>query len=101
MTMSATVNAEEIAQSWYERGYRCELWEDRPGHQWADRVHDTDEIFMVVEGDLELEMNGEKLRPQPGEELMIPARTHHTIRNVGETRTRWLRGECLDFAQTD
>ena len=59
---------------------------------WADFVHDTDEIVMVVAGDVEFEIEGKTHRPEPGEELLIPAGASHTVRNVGNTESRWLYG---------
>jgi mannose-6-phosphate isomerase-like protein (cupin superfamily) len=45
-----------------------------------------------MEGELELEMQGRTFRPQPGEEVFIPANVHHSVRNVGGTTARWLYG---------
>jgi len=47
---------------------------------------------MVVEGDVEFEIDGKVHRPAPGEELLIPARAMHTVRNLGRTESRWLYG---------
>jgi mannose-6-phosphate isomerase-like protein (cupin superfamily) len=52
----------------------------------------TDELLMVVEGDLELEMQGRTFRPKKGEEVFIAAREPHSVRNVGGTTARWLYG---------
>ena len=50
---------------------------------------------MLIEGDLELEMGGQKLKPLRGQEILIPAGTKHTVRNVGSTRSRWYYGYQL------
>ncbi len=47
---------------------------------------------MVVEGEEEFEMNGRKFSLRIGEELLIPAGTNHTARNVGKTTSKWLYG---------
>jgi quercetin dioxygenase-like cupin family protein len=78
-----TVDRTVIERSWRERGFSCRLWVDPPGQVWADYVHDTDELVMVVEGDVEFEVAGKVHRPAPGEELFIPARARHTVRNLG------------------
>jgi len=47
---------------------------------------------MVLEGKLELEIQGRIFRPKQGKEILIPARVRHTVRNVGGTTARWLYG---------
>ena len=77
---------------WRSRGFSCGLWVDPPGQIWEDYVHSMDELLMVLEGELELEMQGRSFRPKRGEEVLIPARVCHTVRNVGGTTVRWLYG---------
>jgi uncharacterized cupin superfamily protein len=62
-----TVDEDAIAANWRERGFSCALWVDAPGQVWADVVHDTDEIVMIVAGDVKFEIEGETHRPAPGE----------------------------------
>ena len=47
---------------------------------------------MPVEGGLELEFEGRCVRPEPGEEILIPAGVSHTVRNIGGTSVKWLYG---------
>ena len=82
----------DIGQAWQLRGFSCGLWIDPPGQVWEDYTHSTDELLMVLEGELELEMQGRTFRPKRGEEVLIPARVRHTVRNVGGTTARWLYG---------
>lgn len=100
-TNLTTLDPELIAQDWKQRGFRCELWEDIPGHEWCGCVHETDELFMVLDGEIEVETQGKTIRPEIGEEIMIPAGADHTVRNIGQSKTRWLHGCWADFAQTD
>lgn len=58
----------------------------------ADYVHEVDELVMVVVGEVDFEIDGVTHRPGVGEELLIPARARHTVRNVGGTESRWLYG---------
>lgn len=81
-----------MAARWRARGFSCDLWVDPPGQVWADFVHATDELVMVVEGDVEFEIAGRRCRPAPGEELLIPARARHTVRTLGPGGSRWLYG---------
>jgi len=77
---------------WEARGFTCELWVDPPGQVWPDFIHDADELVMVADGVIELEFDGRRVRPAPGEEVLIPARAVHTVRNVGSTTARWYFG---------
>ncbi|MCS6915423.1 MAG: cupin domain-containing protein [Myxococcales bacterium] len=86
------VDRSAVERSWRERGFSCGLWVDPPGQVWADYVHDVDELVMVLEGEVEFEIEGKAYRPQPGEELFIPARARHTVRNLGPGASRWLYG---------
>ncbi len=86
------VDRSAVERSWRERGVSCELWVDPPGQVWADYVHDVDEVMMVVEGDVEFEIEGKIHRPLRGEELFIPSRARHTVRNLGRGESRWFYG---------
>lgn len=81
-----------IEQDWKRRGFSFGVWVDPPGQVWDNYVHDADELFLVLDGLVELELEGEILRPDPGEEILIPAHTTHTVRNAGHVRSRWLYG---------
>ncbi len=86
------VDLKRIRTSWEARGFSFGIWTDPPGKVWEDYVHDTDELFLVLDGDVELEMDGRRTRPRAGEEILIPAGTPHTVRNVGAKTSRWLYG---------
>ena len=86
------VDREAIAADWTARGFSCELWTDPPGARWEDFVHSTDELVIVLDGDVEFEVEGRVVRPAAGEELLIPARAVHSARNVGSTVSHWLFG---------
>jgi mannose-6-phosphate isomerase-like protein (cupin superfamily) len=90
--LTSTVPRDAVAERWEERGFSCDLWIDPPGQVWADFVHDVDELVCVVQGEVEFEIDGVVHRPGVGEELLIPARANHTVRNVGGTESRWLYG---------
>lgn len=86
------IDRAHVESEWRARGFSCGLWVDPPGQVWEDYVHSTDELLMVLEGELELEMQGRTFRPKNGEEVFIPARAAHSVRNVGGTTARWLYG---------
>lgn len=85
-------NRSQIEQVWRARGFSCDLWVDLPRQEWIDYTHPVDELLMVLEGELELEMQGRMFRPKVGEEVLIPANVTHTVRNIGGTTARWLYG---------
>jgi len=92
VTAEGRVDHEAVAARWRELGFSCGLWVDPPRQVWADYVHDVDELVMVVKGEVEFEIAGKVHRPLPGEELLIPARAKHTVRNLGRGVSRWLYG---------
>ena len=90
--MTAFMGKEQRARDWNERGFSCDIWADPPGQVWADFVHRTDELVMLIEGEIELRFAGKVLRPEVGEEILIPAGVAHTVINVGNRGNRWFYG---------
>ena len=93
--MSSAVDLARVGRAWSARGFSCDLWVDPPGRRWEDFTHFTDELVMLVDGEMEFEIDGRVLRPEPGEELLIPAGAAHSARNIGSTNARWLYGYAL------
>jgi quercetin dioxygenase-like cupin family protein len=85
-------NRDQIATDWMARGFSCDLWTDPPGQRWEDFTHATDELVIVLEGDMEFEVAGQLYHPRPGDELLIPAGAVHSARNIGRVTARWLYG---------
>ena len=92
MGVMVTTRQNDIAKDWAARGFSCELWIDPPGQRWEDFVHNTDELVVVLEGELEFEIDAVVSHPEAGEELYIPAGAVHSVRNIGGTAARWLYG---------
>ena len=78
------MNQEGIRKDWNSRGYSFGVFKDPPGQVWADYVHKTDEIVILVEGEIEIE--GKSQLPYIGDEVFIPANAKHTVRNVGKVK---------------
>ena len=57
------MNIETIRQDWRNRGFSCDLWIDPPGQFWEGYVHATDELVVIVEGQVEFELNNHRLKP--------------------------------------
>lgn len=81
-----------VQNDWASKGFSCGVWIDPPGQIWANYVHHTDELVMLLEGEIELSFLGKTFRPQIGEEILIPAGESHTVINVGNTTNRWYYG---------
>lgn len=86
------IDIDQVRSNWAQRGFSCDVWVDPPGQRWEDFVHATDELVMVLEGEVEFEVAGVVSRPPPGEELFIPAGALHSVRNRGSRTSRWLYG---------
>ena len=86
----AELDHQRIAAEWAARGFSCDLWTDPPGQRWEDFRHATDEVVIVLEGQMEFEVEGELRHPEAGKEVLIPAGSVHSARNIGTTTARWL-----------
>lgn len=86
------LNVARIKEDWAARGYSCEYWIDPPDQTWTDFIHDTDELVVLLEGEIELSFNGRTIRPGVGEEVLIPAGSRHTVKNTGAVSNRWCFG---------
>ncbi len=81
-----------VKNNWHGRGFSCDIWIDPPGKVWANFVHGTDELLMLIDGEIELEMDDKILRPEIGDEILIPAGMNHTVRNIGLVTNHWFYG---------
>jgi quercetin dioxygenase-like cupin family protein len=84
------VDIQKIEREWNSRGFGGGLWIDPPGQVWKDYVHKTDELVMLIDGEMEIEVEGAAILLRIGEELLIPANAYHTVRNIGKSESRWL-----------
>ena len=92
MINTFNMNPDQIKQDWNSRGYSFGVFRDPPGQVWADFVHQTDELVVLAEGEIEVEIEGKAERPKIGEEVFIPANAVHTVRNVGQKNNVWFHG---------
>lgn len=86
------LNREEVARSWSERGYSCDLFVDPPGREWNDFVHSTNELVTVIEGKLRMTIDGKDIFAEPGDEVFIPKKSQHSVKNIHHATTKWLYG---------
>lgn len=86
------LNREEVSRAWSQRGYSCDLFIDPPGREWDDFVHSTNELVTVVEGKLRMNIEGEEVIAEPGDEVFIPKEARHSVKNIHSATTKWLYG---------
>ena len=86
------MDQEKIKKDWDSRGYSFGVFKDPSGQVWADFVHRTDELVVLAEGEIEIEIEGKSQQPQIGDEVFIPAKAVHTVRNIGSTNNVWYYG---------
>ena len=95
MKTTPVIDRSDVAKDWHARGYSCGLWIDHAGRTWKGATHETEELFMMLSGRLELEVQGNRFEPEIGEEVLIPANVQHTIKNIGGKTARWFYGQKL------
>jgi quercetin dioxygenase-like cupin family protein len=61
-----------------------------PGGGPPPHRHDFEEMFSVLEGEVEVTFRGETLTARAGETINVPANSPHGFRNVGEGPARLL-----------
>jgi len=86
------IEKEIITQIWHKQGFSCELFIDPPGREWNNFVHSTNELVTVVEGRLELTIEGESFIAEEGDEIFIPKHANHSVKNIHSSKTKWLYG---------
>lgn len=82
-------------EDWRKRGFTCGIWDDPPGQVWIDFQYDNDELIMLLDGEMELIIDGKVYYPKLYEEFFIPAGTKHSIKNIGTTSSRWFYGHKI------
>ena len=81
-----------VATNRRRRGFSCNQFVDSPGQDWSNFTHETDELVVVAEGQLELIIGSEKIEMPPGDEVFIPAKALHSVVNTHDGVTCWLFG---------
>ena len=63
-------------------------FEIEPGKRPGRHTHSAEEVLLVLQGEVEAEIDGERARLSAGGLALIPAMAPHEIRNVGEETLR-------------
>ncbi len=86
------IDQETVGKLWNDRGFNCHLYVDKPGQEWNDFFHNTNELVTVIHGRLQLTVGKEEITLNVGDELFIPARACHSVKNIFDSETQWLFG---------
>jgi mannose-6-phosphate isomerase-like protein (cupin superfamily) len=89
---STPVERDTVAEDWRTRGYSCDWFIDPPGREWTNFVHRCNELVTVVDGMLEMAVEGKTYCVEPGDEVFIPKGAVHSVKNIYTDTTRWLYG---------
>ena len=73
-------------------GFSFGTFRDPCGQVWKDFVHEFDEFVVVAEGEMEIEVAGERKRCHPGDLVCIPAQANHTLRTLSKDGSVWHYG---------
>lgn len=90
------ISLQDISREWLARGFSCESWEDAPGTCWENYRHDVDELWMCLQGTMELQIDQEIIHPDIGDEVLIPSGVIHSVRTLGNQDSIWLYGYRLE-----
>jgi mannose-6-phosphate isomerase-like protein (cupin superfamily) len=89
---ASPVDPDAVTAHWRSEGYSCHSMTDRPGQQWNDFTHATNELLTVIEGKLRLILAGEIIEAGPGDLVYIPKQVPHSVHNIAGTNTTWMFG---------
>jgi quercetin dioxygenase-like cupin family protein len=54
-----------------------------PGAGAPRHAHDEEQLFVMLEGEVEMDLGGETRRLRPGDAVLIPAWVPHSVRSTG------------------
>lgn len=86
------IDVENLKNKWEQKGFKCEIHMGTPGEAWSSKGHDTKEIFIPLEGEIEVSFQGKTYHPAIGEECIIPANNDHSFKSKTASRYYWIVG---------
>lgn len=90
--MTQKIDLAKLEKDWKARGFSFGVWIDPPGQTWEDFEHEADELFMLLHGQIELEIHDRVFHPEIGQEVFIPAGIFHSVRNIGKKEAEYAYG---------
>ncbi len=87
------VSKEEIKQRMLKEGFVIiNEYDDPPNEFFPDHDHPGDQLLVVVNGSIEVAMNGQTSILKPGDEMFFPAKVKHGAK-IGPEGCLYIDGE--------
>jgi len=79
------MNIDNLEKDWAERGFSFGVGTIKAGDAVEEATHDSkDELVLMESGNYEFTIGSETFMQKGNAEVLIPAGSTHTIRNLGE-----------------
>lgn len=79
----------EFETNWAERGFSFGVGNIKLDEGVDDAVHDDqDELVVMVNGRLEFTIDKKVFIPESNTEILIPAKSRHSIKNIGTEESK-------------
>ena len=87
-------DAEKLKAEYEKKGFKCRISTSEPGEDWdsEEKGHETDEAYILLEGELEFYLQGKTYRPALGEIFVVPAGEPHNFKSNKFSRYYWIYG---------
>lgn len=82
--------AREVRRGLEAEGYRVEFWSAGPGAVLSGLHFESDGIVFIDSGSGTLEVEGREIEVSPGDQVLVPKGSFHTLRNGGKLPLTWL-----------
>ncbi len=83
------MNIDELEKNWIGRGFSFGVGTIKSGDAVDESVHDDkDELVFIESGEYEFIIDGESFMQTGGTEVLIPAGSTHTVKNVGPNNSK-------------
>ena len=83
------MNIDELEKLWAKRGFSFGVGTIKAGDSVDETVHDDkDEVVVMEPGEFEFIIGDDKYIDHGHREVLIPAGTRHTIKNIGQSDSK-------------
>ena len=87
------MDPQKLEETLHREGFSTTyVWQDGPGAFYPDHTHDVETAHIILDGEMELTMDGRMRTCRMGERCDVPAGTVHSAR-MGPHGCRYLIGE--------